>query len=240
MKSITKTRFFPWSTLLVGIIGFALRCWLYSGLEGNLLPAHHPAGTICFILLAIMLAAIWLAVQNVSAQAEYWELFPKSVAAAVGIFVAAVGLGVSAFTVKGLGVLRYIVPGVGVMGAVALVLTGLLRLRGWKPAWMLHGAVALYLMLRTMASCSMWSAQTQLQMYFFQLLGCCFLMLAAYYRVALGIRGGKPALYVFFAQAALFCCCLSCVGSDWLFYLSAGIWVAADYCALPMGGKFAK
>ena len=79
MKIITKTRLFPWTTLLVGLIGFALRCWLYSEQEGNLLPAHHPAGTICFILLAIMMAAIWLGVQNVSARAEYGEVFPKSV-----------------------------------------------------------------------------------------------------------------------------------------------------------------
>ena len=38
MKTITKTRFFPWTTLLVGLVGFALRCWLYSDLEDGLLP----------------------------------------------------------------------------------------------------------------------------------------------------------------------------------------------------------
>lgn len=240
MKTINKTRLFPWTTLLVGLIGFALRCWLYSDVEEKLLPAHHPAETICFILLAVMIAAIWLGVQNVSARAAYGELFPKSVTAAVGIFIAAVGLGVSAFTAEGVGLLRYVVPGVGVLAVVVLVLTGLLRLKGWKPAWMLYGVVAVYLILRTMASCSAWSSQTQLQAYFFQLLGSCFLLLAAYYRVALCARGGRPTLYVFFAQAALFCCCLSCVGGDWLFYLSSGIWMAADYCTLPLGGRYAK
>lgn len=240
MKTITKTRFFPWTTLLVGLVGFALRCWLFSDLEDGLLPANHPAGMICLIMLALVLAALWLGVQSVSGRVKYKELFPKSVTAGVGTVLAAVGMGISAFFVGGMGVLRYLVPGFGVMAAVALILTGLIRLKGQRPVWMLYGVVAVYLMMWTMACCSTWSAETQLQLYFFPLLGCCFLMIAAYYRVALCARGGRPNLYVFFAQAALFCCCLCCAGGNWLFYLSAGLWMAADYCTLPMGGRYAK
>ena len=239
MGTLTKTRFFPWTTLLVGLIGFALRCWLYSGTEDSLLPANHPAGTLCFILLALVLAACWFGVQNVSSHEEYRTLFPASVAGAAGTLLAAIGIGISAFLTPGTGVFRILVPIVGVIAAAALAMTALCRLKGRKPLWLLLCTVAVFLMIRTMAYCSVWSAQTQLQQYFFQLIGSCFLLLAAYYRTSLGIRGGRPGLYVFFSQAALFCCCLCCVGSDWLFYLSAGIWMAADYCALPMAGRYA-
>ena len=237
MKTLSKTRFFPWSTLVVGLIGFALRCWLFSDFQGGLLPANHPAGALCFVLLALMLAAIGFAVKNLPAPTAYTDLFPQSVAAAAGTLLAAVGFGISAFSVQGLGFLRYIVPVFGVIGAVALAATALSRLKGRQPLWMLHCVVTVYLMLRTMACSSAWSAQTQLQLYFFQLLACCFLLLAGYYRVALGIRIAHPTRFVFFSQAALFCCCLCCAENDWLFYLSAGLWMAADYCDLSFAGR---
>lgn len=240
MGTLTKTRFFPWTTLLVGIVGFALRSWLYSDIKDGLLPADHPAGTICFILLALTLAACWFAVRNVSSHDDYMAQFPRSMAAGVGMLLAAVGLGISAFTMENTGIFRILVPVMGVVAALALAMTGLFRLKGQRPFWILHCIVAVYLMVRTMAYCGTWSAQTQVQLYFFQLLACCFLLLAGYYRAAMGILGGRPALYALFSQAALFCCCLCCVGGDWLFYLSAGIWMAADFCVLTDGERSAQ
>ena len=34
-------------------------------------------------------------------------------------------------------------------------------------------------------------------------------------------------------KVALFCCILCLTGGEWMFYLSAGIWMASDFCALP-------
>lgn len=240
MGALTKTRFFPWTTLIVGLIGFALRSWLYSDMQDGLLPADHPAGILCFILLALVMAAVWFGVQNVSSTAAYAELFPPSAAGGAGTLLAAVGIGISAFSMECVGMFCILVPATGILAAAALAATALFRLKGQQPFWALHCIVAVYFMVRTMACCSTWSSQTQVQLYIFQLLACCFLLMAGYYRAAMGILGGRPALYVFFSQAALFCCCLCCVGSDWLFYLSAGIWMAADYCIIPPGGRYAQ
>ena len=233
MGTISKTRFFPWSTLFAGLVGFALRSWLYSDMQDSLLPADHPAGVLSFVLLALVLAACWFGVRKVVSCDNYAQLFPRSVAGGVGTLLAAVGFGLTAFGNRGIGIFPILIPILGVLAAIALAASGLFRLKGQKPFWLLHCVVAVYLMARTMSCCSAWSAQTQMQLYFFQLLACCFLMLATYYRVSICILGGRPGLYVFFSQAALFCCCLCCVGSDWLFYLSAGMWMAADYCLLP-------
>ena len=57
-------------------------------------------------------------------------------------------------------------------------------------------------------------------------------MIASYCRAALALDLAHGKKYVFFSQAALFCCCVCCRGSDWLFYLSAALWLTFD-CPAP-------
>lgn len=241
MKISSKTGIFPWFTLIEGFVGFSLMSWLLSGRSAEgLLPKNHLGGILCFVFFAVTLVICWLGVQNVAQSAPYDVLFSASVPAAAGIGLGAVGFLISAFSVPGEGPLRAITPAVGVLAAVALGYTACCRFKGLRPNFLSHYGIVIYLILRTMCGCGVWSAQTQLFTYFFPLLSCLLLMMAGYYRAVLDAPTGNPKRYIFFSQAALFCCCVSCAGRDWLFYLSCALWMASDYCALPYAGRYTK
>jgi len=240
MNRFSKVQLFPWLPLLAGIVGLALQYWLVSLTDAKgLLPQNHISGILSFVLLALVLAACWFCVQNMAPTKDYCELFPASKVAAVGGLIGAAGMGFAAFMLPATGVLRYLIPVCGLLGAGALVLISCCRFEGRQPNSMLHGVITVYLIFRTMGACRVWGAEPQLQVYFFQLVASLFLLLASYYRAALDLQAGNSRMYVFFSQAALFCCCLCVLGEDWLFYLSAGVWMATDYCTPPSYGRYA-
>lgn len=240
MNRFSRVRMFPWVPLFAGIVGFALQFWLFSLVDNKgLLPKNHISGTLSFVLLALVLAACWFGVQNVAPTKEYCKLFPASKVAAIGGLIGAVGMGSAAFMLPAAGFLRYLLPVCGLLGAGALVMISCYRFKGKQPNSLLHSVVIVYLIFHTMGACRIWGAEPQVQKFFFQLIASLFLLLAGYYRASLDIQAGSSRMYVFFSQAALFCCCLCIPGEDWLFYLSAGIWMATDYCTPPSYGRYA-
>ena len=66
--------------------------------------------------------------------------------------------------------------------------------------------------------------------YIFPLLACVFLMLTGYYRAVsdTGMDSGRGR--VFFNQAAVYCCCLSLIGENRLFYMGMILWLVLDLC----------
>jgi len=234
MNHSSKPSLFPWVPLLAGGIGFILRRWLLSTADAeNLLPKNHIAGTLSFLLLALVLGICFLQVRKCSPHAFYTQLFPRSNSAAIGMLLGAIGIGSTVFSLEHVGFLRILVPVFGILGTLSLGVIAYLRAQGKRPHCLFHCAVILYLIFRTVSLCRSWGAEPQLQLYFFQLLASLFLLMAAYYRAELSIQGGDCRRYAFFNQAALFCCCLSIPGPNSLFYLSAAIWMAFDTCTLP-------
>lgn len=229
---------FPWATIFAGIVGFSLRCWLLSDTDAKgLLPHNHIAGILCLVLLAVVLIICGLFARKASA-ASYEGLFPASAPAAAGIFLGAAGIALSAFTVSGAGLLRLITPVGGVLAGAALGYAGYCRLKGMRPNGFLYGGVAVYLILRTMSCCQQWNAETQMQLFIFQLFACLFLLLTCYFRAELVLDTKHTGQYLFFSQAALFCCCLCCRGDDWLFYLAGAVWIAAETCTLSLDRRW--
>jgi len=56
---------FPWFTVIEGIAGFVLQCWLFADVNANgLLPPNHIAGILSFALLALVLVLCWLGSRN--------------------------------------------------------------------------------------------------------------------------------------------------------------------------------
>ena len=234
MNFHSKQGLFPLFSLLAGSLGFALRCWLLSAIDDRgLLPHNHFAGILCFVLLAAALAFTFWQVRKTAPSKAYRKLFPASPIAAAGIVVGALGMGFSAFTVKGSGLFTVIVPVLGVLCALALVYAAYCRLKGLRPSYLAYCAAVVYLILRTLLYCRSWGSESQLQMYFFSLLGILFLLIACFYRAELTAMTGDYRRYVFFAQGALFCCMLCLPGKNWLFYLSVVVWMAADFCQFP-------
>ena len=232
MKLNAPRGIFPWFTVIEGIVGFVMQCWLFSSLDANgLLTPYHPAGILSFVLLALTLVICWFGSRGEKELCPD-RLFFSSAPAAVGIALSGVGMAFSSMTVGGSGVLRLLSFGSGMLAAIALGYIAICRARQFHADAMLHCLVTVYLILRTMASCSVWSSEPQFLLYFFPLLACAFLMIASYYRAALALGAEHSKKYVFFSQAALFACLLCCRGEDWVFYLSGALWLTFD-CPAP-------
>lgn len=232
MNTESRSGIFPWFTIIEGIAGFFLQCWLFSSINTNaLLPVGHIAGILSFALLALTLLICWIGARKEEDLCPD-KLFFSSGASAVGIGLSAAGLAFSAFTANGNGILQILTFGSGLLAAAALGYIAVCRAKKFHADAMLHCIITVYLILRTMTNCSVWSAQPQFLQYFFPLLACVFLMIASYYRAALALGLEHSKKYVFFSQAALFCCCVCCRGSDWLFYLSGALWLTFD-CPAP-------
>ena len=235
MKKTFQPSLFPWFTIFTGAVGFSLRRWLFSVAEPNgLLPENHLAGILTFLLLALTLLVCAMGVKRAVPSDNVANLFPSSRFAAIGTVLGAIGMGCSAFMLRTAGILILLVPICGTLATIALVTAAFFRLRCVKPHCLLHGVVTLFLIVRTMACCRSWGAEPQMQLYFFEMLASLFLLIASYYRTELDMGIGDYRRYAFFSQAALFCCCLSILGDGGLFYLSAGFWMATDYCMLAI------
>ena len=232
MTQLLKKYILPFATLAAGAVGLLLRCWLFAAGQEGLLPENHIAGILLMLLLAAVLVFCFRTVKKADVSAGYAKLFPKSTLAGVGIALGAEGMGCAGFAVEAMGALGLLLPVLSVLGCGALLMGAYCRARGMKPHCFLYGIFAIYLIVYALAKCRAWGAEPQLQVYFFPLLAILFLLMAAYYRAELASRTGNCRRYVFFAQAALFCCCVSLKGEDWLFCLSGAVWVATDFCRL--------
>ena len=209
MDHSSKQSLFPWVSLFAGIVGFAMRSLLFSlASPEGLLPKNHIFDTLSYLLLAVVFVVCILAVRKMPPRSSYTALFPASAVAAVGILVSAIGFGFSGFSLKATGILQLLLPVFAVLSAAALIVVAYCRYKGLRPSCLIHGIPVVYLILRIMACCRAWGTEPQLQLYFFHLLACLFLLLACYYRSELDVQSKDCRRYIFFSQLALFCCFL--------------------------------
>ena len=237
MKKLLKTTNIPLFTLLAGLIGFALRLWLFgAGVdEKGLLIANHPAGVMVWILTALVLVVLALGVRKLTDMPRYSQLFPASKLAAFGCILAAAGI--LYVNIRELLQVRDAITIVtlilGVVAAVSLLLLGACRWQGKRPVFWLQSAMTVYFMLHLVSQYRLWSSEPQLQVYFFPLLASVFMMLTAYHGAVLdGGKKGSRRWYVFSSQSALFFCCLSLQGTSWPFYLTMALWLGTGLCSL--------
>ena len=231
MSTQSRSGIFPWFTIIEGLAGFFLQCWLFSTSNAKgLLPADHIAGYLSFGLLALTTVICWLGARSEDNLCPDTPIFSSGVAT-VGIALGAACMAFSAFTANGKGILQIPTFGTGILAAAALGYIALCRAKKIHADALLHCIITVYLIFRTMVSCSVWSAEPQFQQYFFPLLACVFLMIASYYRAALALGFAHSKKYAFFSQTALFCCFMCCRGSDWVFYLSGALWLTFDFPA---------
>ena len=225
---------FPYPVLAAGLLGLILRIWLFaSGVdEKGLLSNSHPADALIFILTAAVLVMICLFLRSNPEIAVYKQSAKPSIPAAAGCGAAALGILVTGIrelvrVSDRVTILAFIL---GLIAIASLVFLGLCRFRGTNPNMVFHGCICAYLMVHVISQYRVWSAETQLQGYVFQVLASVFLMLSTYYKAALDVRSGNRKVYLFFHYSAMFFCCLALCSNQWPFYLSMGIWcVTADF-----------
>ena len=240
MKQFPKTEVYSFFSIIAGIAGMALQSWMFSTADSHGLLLHgHISEILSYLLLAGIAAAAFLFLKNLKPDGGYAQLFPQSGVAAVGSFLAAAGILFSAFTPAAVGILRIAVRALGVIAGLALAMGGYARLQGKRPNCLLYAAVSVYLIFRTLAFCQGWSAEVQVQSFFFPLLAHLFLLLAAYYRAALAAEMKNCRQYFLFRQLALVCCVMSLASGDRVFFLAGAVWMATDFCIPESSGKYA-
>ena len=228
MKKLFNARMLPLFTMGAGGLGLALRIWLLkSGVdEKGLIVTSHPANTLSFVLTAVALLVLALCSLDADPRIKRTVL-QTPFAAMLGCAAGAVGI--LATSIEEL--LRRTEPvtavccALGVLAAAALILSGVLSFRRMRPAWWLQLPVILFFMFHMISQYRFWSAEPEVQSFFFQLLASLFLMLSTYHRISTDAGNPEPRRYLFTSQAALFFCCMSCVGGSHLFYLTCGAWV---------------
>lgn len=238
MKKLMKPAFLPIFTLAAGILGLALRAWLFFGGtdQKGLLVSAHPANALIFILTALVLAVLFICIRPLNAVGRYQQLFPRAELPAMGCIAAAVGIVWVNFRDLNLraDAITTISLVLGALAVISLLILACCRIKRIRPVFFLHMIVTVYLMFHLISQYRLWSAEPQLQVYFFPLLASVFLMLTGYHNVVLDARKSERKWFVFCNQGALYCCCLSLWGDSWLFYLSMGFWMLSSLCSLDI------
>ncbi len=213
-----------------GLVGFGLRTWLFkTGIDGRgLLMTDHPAHILILVLMGLVMAV--LAVCALQCPKQLRRPLPASMVAFWGCMVAAVGILLAnvlelATASDGVTVACSVM---GVLAAFGFFYMGIRRKSGHRGSMASFTLIIIYYMTHLIQQYRMWSAQSQLQVYFFPLMASVFLMLFAYHRAGLDVNGKSFRRYIFFNQAALFCCLLSLNSDSWLFYLAMAVWAATD------------
>lgn len=236
MKHPFHPKRIPWITLTAGVLGFILRAWLLtSGVDSKgLLRANHPANALLFILTAAVLAVLFVCMRHLTGTLPYKKIFKRSVPAAAGCAVAALGIAITVFSELSRQHDRVTVIAcvLGVLAAASLVILAVCRLRSVRPSLLLHGCVTVYLMIHLVSQYRIWSAEPELQEYCFQLLASVFLMLSTYHRATLDAHSGSRRQFVFFNYGALFFSCLAVYSESWLFYFAMAVYCATCQCSL--------
>lgn len=225
----SRLRIFPWVTLFAGIIGLALRCWLFSGVDRKgLIPQNHIAEMLCFILLAVILGVCLPAMKHISSATAGNSNF-----AVAGSIVGAAAMVFSGCFLTEKALFPLLLCAFSVVIGIALLFDACGHIKG-KPAnpW-IHYICMSFMVLRIMFSCRGWSGETQVQRFVFELLAALFFLLALYYRAQIFIGGTGRKQYLLFTQAALYCFCLCLANTDFLFSLGAAVWLTAETLRVP-------
>ena len=240
MKKFPKMELLSFFSIILGIAGMALHSWLLSLMDNRgLLPYNHPGSILPFVLFALLVAVCFYVLRDIRTSGSRRHMFPRSPLSAVGSFLAAVGLGFSLLNQDSTGILSRLMYIVGLVSVFALCYVGYCRFKGKRPECVVYAIIVLFLVFRTLAHCQRWNSETQVSVYFFPLLAHLFLLLTVYFRAALEAHIKNCRQYMFFRQLTLFCCLVSMIGGDWVFYLAATVWMATDYCIPAFFGKYA-
>lgn len=235
MKKLLKPDILPLLPLTMGAIGALLRWnFLSQGRDDKgLLPAFHICALLTWVLTAVTVVALALAVRRLRPVTDNHRAFPRSAKGAAGTLLCALGLAASAWLllVERTDVLGLGTGALGMVCALLCLYLALARFSGKQTHYLPRVLVTLYLMLSLICRYHTWSAETQLQVYCFQLLGLVCAMVASYQHAALDFSLGSRRSYVFFSHLAIFFCGMAVPGSDcWPFYLSLALWQTLDVC----------
>ena len=214
----------------VGILCLAVRYWLLtSGVDqkGLLIPTH-PGNALSWALAAVTVVTV--------AAFVLWKrprcTTDRSPLALLGGLCAMVAYGYMGIRLLFAGTVWHTASAVLSLGsALCLAVDTALRLKGQRPSALLRCAPVLFYAVFLLCNYQLWTSQTQLQSYGFQLLALIFLMLTAYHRAAMAEAKKGSRRYPAVSCCSLFFCLAAIPGaSNGLFYLFMALSTLLDGC----------
>ncbi len=223
-----KTSILPLFTVSTGVLGMIFRFWLNTAgtdKEGLVIPSH-PSVALMFIVAAVTVLVVGLCAWGMD---KTPKPFGRSLPGAIGCLIGGAGIFAAdliefAAATDAVGTISFIF---GLLAAGCFVYMGLCRLKGTPGSIWAHVAITAYFMIHLVMQYRQWCSIPQLQDYFFPLLGSVFLMLCAFHRACKDLGQKSEPQFLFFNQAALFCCFLS-LSSSWSFYAAMALWTTLD------------
>lgn len=235
MKQLIKPNLIPPAVAVCGGIGMVLRLQLYASAldEKNLLMAGHPLETLLLGLTAAVMAFIVVALWPLFGSLRYSDNFPASRTAALGAALGAAGMLLGVFTAETQPDPLY--PAwktVGLIAAVCLLLTGVARIQGRQPNFLLHGAVSVFWLVHLIYHYRGWSVEPQLQNYLFSLLASVGLLMFSYYQTAFDVNSGKRRNMMAVGLGGAYFGIVALSGCETpLLYGGCAIWALTNLCS---------
>lgn len=229
----------PLFALMSGILGALLRFWLYAtGIdESGLLVPIHFAGVVLTLLCVATIGIILWVCRNFPGQGKYSVQYPACTWGGIGAFAGSIGLVLTSMLelVRKEAFFATLTGVFGLVAAVALLFTGLCRLKGLRPHWGFHSVVCLYFVIRLISRYQIWSSDPQLADYCFQLLATVCAMLFSYHRASLDAKAARRRRLVILGLLGGFLCCLSVTASDApLLYAGLAVWMLTNLGTLDV------
>ena len=231
VKKLQKPEIYAWICTAGGIAAMLLRLWvLQTGMsDRHLIDNAHPGNVLSWVVTGVvMLPTLWLFLQQ--PKCSRCTAAPSPVAA-IGTLAGAAGMAIAAIPLltNGQNSLAQITGVMGILSALAMVFMACCRFSGRKSHYLISCITILFLCMLPIQLYQNWSAERQLPLYFFQLVGSVLLMVWSYQRAALSAGIGSWRSFVLVRWAGTFFCFAAAAGSDFhWFYACMGVCVLLD------------
>lgn len=232
MQRPVSHKLLPLLPAVTGLMALLLRLALYTmESESGLLPHGHPLHLATLALAAATAAVLLFFVVPLKGAAAYLDNFPASRTAAAGSLIAGallfpVGLGIWKDALTTLDLVWALL---GFGAGTCLLVCGFCQWTEKQPHFGFHVIICLFFALHMVCQYRVWSGNPQVEDYVFALFGCIFLSLFAYHRVSFAAGAGHRRMLLLCGLMAMFFCLPALIGgNDRCFFLSGGIWAAAN------------
>ena len=221
--------------LILGLAALALRMGLYAVATDakGLLVRNHPLALVLSVLtgLALALVAFFAWKQKETDCSETG--FAENMLAALGTVALGAGILVTVL-LEGPVLSSNLVKVWWILGMAApacLMLNAMLRLLGKRPLFLPLVAVCLFFLVHIVTRYQLWSANPQMQDYFYALLGAMALMFFGFYEASQAADCGNPRLRLGMGLAAVYLCAAELARSACpALYLGGILWVLSQLC----------
>ena len=231
------TSYLPVLVLGCGGIGGALWALMQRFCQDDkelLIPWNLP-GILLFLLTAAVVMATLLLIRPLGGSNRYGDNFVPSPVGCIAAFAAAGGILV--LILRNLHTYRDPLSGMwlatGALSVPAMILTGLNRRKGKRPNFLLHSIICVFFGIHMANQYRVWSGSPEILDFSYQLFACVGLAMTAYYHAAFEVGMGRRMRMLPVGLLTTYFC-LVCIGSEGfgLFYLTCGLWAAANLCGI--------